>query len=135
MALESFGMAGLAGAMMGVGLLLFAAIYVYLAFVWMTIAKKLDYDKGWLAWIPLAQFALLPILAKKRENAWPWVFIILVPIVGGVFAIMWNWQIFERRNYPGWLSLIPILAIIPVVGYVATLANLVILGLVAWMDR
>jgi hypothetical protein len=135
MALDSFGMMGLAGAMMGVGLLLFAALYIYMAFAWMTIAKKLNYDKGWLAWIPLVQFALLPILAKKRETAWPWVFILLVPIVGAVFVIMWTWQIFELRNYPGWLALIPILGIIPIVGYVATLVNLVVIGLVAWMDR
>lgn len=136
MALDSFGMMGaMAGAMIGFGLLLFAGVYIYMAFAWMTIAKKLNYDKGWLAWIPLVQFALLPILAKKRENAWPWVFILLVPIVGMVFIIMWTWQIFELRNYPGWLALIPLLGFIPVLGWLATLANFIIVGLVAWKDR
>jgi hypothetical protein len=116
-------------------LLLVVGLYVYFALVWMTVAKKLKYDKAWLAWIPIVQLVLFPILAKKKESAWPWVFIFLVPIVNAVFLIIWTWVIFERRKYPGWLALVPLVGIIPFVGLFAGIANLIIWGLVAWSDR
>jgi len=113
-------------------LLIAVAVYVYTAFVWMTIAKKLKYDKPWLAWIPVANFFLFPILAKKN---WVWGFILLVPIVNMVFLIIWTWNIYEQRKYPGWLSLAPIISIIPAIGFLGAIAQFVIWGLVAWSDR
>lgn len=125
----------LTGAMLVVGLIAFLAVYIYMAFAWMTIATKLKYGKGWLAWIPVVQFALLPILAKRKESSWPWVFILLIPIVNIVFVFMWTWQIYVRRNYPGWLALIPLIGIIPLIGCLGGLANLIITGFVAWKNR
>jgi len=107
-------------------------LYIYTALVWMTIGKKLGYDKSWIAWIPIVNAFLIPILAKK---AWPWGFILFVPIVNLVFYIIWTWNIFEQRKYPGWLSLIPLGGIIPLVGWIASIGYLVVLGLVAWKDR
>ena len=108
------------------------AFYVYMALVWMTIAKKLGYDKPWLAWIPIANMFLFPILAKKH---WAMGFLLFVPIANIVFFIMWTWDIYEQRKYPGWLSLVPVLAIVPIVNFLAMIGNLVIWGLVAWSDR
>ena len=105
--------------------------YIYHALVLMTIAKKLKYKNAWIAWIPIVQLALYPILAKKE---WPWVFMFLVPIANLVFAIMWTWKIFERRKYPGWLSLVFLLGIIPGLNVLAGIAYIVIFGLVAWKD-
>ena len=123
----------IAGAMIGVMIVVFIGLYIYSAFAWMTIAKKLgEEDIAWLAWVPIANLALLPILAEKE---WPWVFILLVPIANIVFMIMWIWKIYERRNYPGALALIPLGAWIPYVGLLAGIGNLVVLGLVAWSDR
>jgi len=107
-------------------------LYVYWSLVWMTIARKLKYKKPWLAWIPIAQIFLIPILAKKH---WTWGFMFLVPIANVVFLFIWTWNIFEQRKYPGWLALVPLLGFIPLVGLLASLAYLVILGLVAWSDR
>lgn len=115
--------------------LIFAALYVYFAWAFMTIAKKLKYDKAWLAWIPFVQLALFPILAKKKESAWPWVFILLVPFANFVFMIIWTWKIYERRRYPGALALISLATFIPLLGLFAGIANLVVWGLVAWHDR
>jgi len=112
--------------------LLSIALYVYYAFVWMTIARKLKYKYPWLAWIPIANFFLVPILAKKD---WTWGFMFLVPIANIVFFFIWTWNIFEQRKYPGWLALIPLAGFIPVVGGLAGLAYLVILGFVAWKDK
>jgi hypothetical protein len=108
------------------------ALYIYYALVFQTIAKKLNYSKPWLAWIPIANLFLYPILAKKH---WAWGFIFLVPIVGTVFYFIWFWKIFEFRKYPGWLSLIPLLSIIPLLNFLVLPGYLVVLGLVAWKDR
>lgn len=108
------------------------AVYVYFAWAWMTIAKKLGYDKPWLAWIPIANLFLFPILAKKD---WAWGFIFLIPIANLVFFFIWTWNIYEQRKYPGWLCLAPLLGIIPVIGFLGSIAHLVIVGLVAWKDR
>jgi hypothetical protein len=115
--------------MIVIAVLIAIAFYIYTSFAWMTIAKRLGYDKAWLAWIPVANFFLYPILAKKR---WEWGFIFLVPIANIVFYFIWTWNIFEQRKFPGWLSLIPILGVIPMVSFVAVPAYLVVLGFVAW---
>lgn len=112
--------------------LILIALYVYYAFVWMTIARKLKYKYPWLAWIPIANFFLVPILAKKH---WTWGFMFLVPIANMVFFFIWTWNIYEQRKYPGWLALVPLLGIIPIAGWLASIAHLIILGFVAWKDR
>jgi hypothetical protein len=115
------------------GIFMVVAVYVYFAFVFSTLAKKMGQkDLMWLAWVPIAQFALLPILAKKR---WEWAFILLAPIVNIVFMVMWTWKIFEARKYPGWLSLLCVFTIMPFVGWIAAIADLVVWGLVAWSDK
>ncbi len=113
-------------------LLIVVGLYVYMALVFMTIARKLKYDKPWLAWIPIANAFLLPILAGKP---WPWGFIFFIPIVGFIFYIIWVWKIYEKRGYPGSLSLIVLAALIPFVNFIAAIAHLVVLGVVAWVDR
>jgi hypothetical protein len=60
------GMLALIAGMFIFVLLMVAVVYVYMALVWSTIAKKLGYDKPWLAWIPVVQAVLLPILAKEN---------------------------------------------------------------------
>ncbi len=127
-----FGMLALFGAYAAFFFLIAAVFYIYYALVFMTIAKKLKYDKPWLAWIPLANMFLIPILAKKD---WPFGFLLFIPIVNIVFMIMWMWAIYERRKYPGYLALIPLASIIPFLGFVAAIANMVVLGLVAWKDQ
>jgi len=108
------------------------ALYIYTAFAMMVIAQKLNYDKAWLAWIPIANYFLLPILAKKH---WALGFLFFIPIVNLVMAIIWLWNIFEQRKYPGYLALIPIASVIPLIGILGSIGFLVVLGLVAWKDR
>lgn len=138
----SFGpgmMGGYGGIWPWLGLMMFfmfigvIVAYVYFALVLSTIARKLKHkDLAWLAWVPIAQFFLLPILNKKE---WYWGFIFLVPIVNIVFAIIWTWGIFEKRKYPGWLSLICLAGFVPILSWLAFLANAVVWGLVAWKDQ
>ena len=44
--------------------LLILAAYVYFSFAWMTIARKLKYKNSWLAWIPIANLAMILQLGK-----------------------------------------------------------------------
>ena len=110
--------------------------YVYYALAWHTIAKKLKHKKPWLAWIPIANCAMILQLGKFN---WKWIFLVLLPIFGwialGVMIIISMWRIYEKRNYPGWLSLTMVISTIPVISYFAIVADAVIIGLVAWKDR
>ena len=112
------------------------AVWIYTSLVWQTIGKKLRHKNPWLAWIPFARTALVLKLGKFH---WAWAFLWLIPIVGwailAVLCIIARWRIFEIRNYPGWMALIPIASIIPLIGGLAGIAYLIILGIVAWKDK
>lgn len=111
-------------------LFLFAGVYVYFAFAWMEIAKKLKYEYPWLAWIPFARDAMVLQLGGFH---WALVFLFLVPILGWIalfiLGIIAKWRIFEKRKYPGWLSLF---ILIPQAGFIA---HGIIVGFVAWKDK
>jgi len=124
------------GAFLFFALIILAALYVYNGLVWMTIGKKLKYSKPWLAWIPFANIAMI---LQMGGFHWAWVFLLLIPVIGWialmVLMIISCWRIFEKRKYPGWLSLIPLAGGIPAIGGLASIAYLVILGFVAWKDN
>jgi hypothetical protein len=119
-----------------IAFLLFIALYVFSSLAWMTIARKLKYKYAWLAWIPVANGAMVLQLGGFH---WAWIFLILIPFLGwlalGVLGIISCWRIFEKRKYPGWLALVPLVVFVPFLGWLASIASLVILGLVAWKDR
>jgi len=109
------------------------ALYIYKAFAWMVLARKLKYRYPWLAWIPVANLFLPPILAKKH---WVYGFLLFVPPVYFGFLIYWLWIIYDRRNYPSALALIPIGVVLPwaFIPSLAILGHLIVTGLVAWKD-
>ncbi len=131
-----WGSVALVGGML-IAVIIFAlAIYVYTSLAFSTIGRKLKYDKPWLAWIPIANVAMILQMGKFH---WAWVFLILVPILGWiplmVMAIISLWRIYEKRKYPGWLCLLGIGGVIPIIGTLFQIANLVVMGMVAWKDR
>ena len=111
-------------------IILLAAVYIYTAWAWYTIARKLKHKNPWLAWIPFANIAMMLQLGGFH---WAWVFLALIPILGWialfVLVVIATWRIFERRGYPGWFSLS---LVIPKVG---AILYLVALGFVAWKDK
>ena len=102
----------------------------------MTIGNKLRYKYSWLAWIPIANGAMI---LQMGGFHWAWIFLILIPILGwlalGVLAVISCWRIFEARDYPGWLALVPVIGFIPAISFISGIAFLVVIGLVAWKDR
>jgi len=146
-------------------LILFSAaiwlgLWIYTSFAYMEIAKKLKYKNPWLAWIPFARGAMI---LQLGNFPWGWVFLwsplVLLPlfwwtnwIVGlivlfliaagatafSVLCYISHWRFFEKRGYYGWLALIPLISVIPYMGWFlgvfAGIAFLIILGFVAWKD-
>lgn len=110
------------------------AIYVYTSLAWYTIAKRRGHKHPWLAWIPVANFAMMLQLGGFH---WAWVFLVLVPILGwvplAVLLIISAWRIFEKLRYPGWLALAPLLNLAG--GGLGTITSLIIIGIVAWRKR
>ncbi len=111
------------------------AVYVYFAWALMVIAQKLRYKRAWLAWIPFANIAMVLQLGGFH---WAWVFLVLIPFAGWLAVfVLWlisTWKIFEKRKYPGWLSLIPVLMMVPYLGMLANIAYLIVIGFVAWKN-
>ena len=94
---------------------------IYLVLATQAIAKKTNTPKGWLAWIPIANFVLWANIARKP--IW-WGFLCLVPFANMVFtALLWI-AIAEARKKPNWWG---ILVIVPVV-------QLIVPGYLAWTD-
>jgi hypothetical protein len=100
---------------------LFAAIYVYVALAFQTIAKKTNTPDAWWAWVPIMNLLLLAKIAGKE--VW-WGLLCLVPVVGIVFMIIMMMAVAKARNKPDWWG---ILLIVPVFG-------LVVPGYLAWAD-
>ncbi|MGV8162989.1 MAG: hypothetical protein ACP5N2_06685 [Candidatus Nanoarchaeia archaeon] len=130
-------MAGVAGGLIALiaSMILFfvvlaIAIYVYMGFAFMAIAKKANLEAPGLAWIPAVGPVIIAYQASKM-HWWPWLLLIgcIIPFVNfiaapvfTVFAIIWMWKMYEAIKRPGWWA---IMMIIPIVG-------LVFAGIAAW---
>ncbi|MBE0429486.1 MAG: hypothetical protein IBX61_06395 [Thermoleophilia bacterium] len=97
------------------------AVYIYLAFCLMTIAGKLGVPNGWLAFIPIANVYLMCRMVPI--SGW-YLLLVFVPIVNVIFAVYLWWKIAERRERPGWYG---ILMLVPI-------ANLIIPGVLAFTE-
>ncbi len=136
----SFLAGGILGIIIALGLaivlLFILAIYIYESIARSTIAKKLKHKYPWLAWIPFARTSLILQLGGFH---WAWIFLVLIPILGwialAILMIIAFWRVFEKRKYPGWLALVPLLWFLPIISGLAGIAFLVIIGFVAWKDR
>lgn len=103
--------------------------YIYYCLVWYTLANKLKYKNAWIAWIPIANLFLLPILAKKH---WALGFLLLIPVVNLVFSIIWSWDIYKKRKFSGALSLIKAGYVVPPLIPFVFIADFIIMGLIAF---
>lgn len=102
-------------------IIVFLAIYVYVAYSLQVIADKTNTEDSWLAWIPIANIYLICKIAGKP--GW-WLILFLIPLVNIVIGIIVFMKIAELRGKPGWVG---ILWILPVVG-------LIIPGYLAFSD-
>ncbi|MCR4327421.1 MAG: hypothetical protein NUV46_02470 [Nanoarchaeota archaeon] len=110
-------------------IIFFVALYIYHSIAWYEIGRKQKYKHSWLAWIPVANIAMI---FQMGGFHWAWVFLILIPILGWiaifVLIVISVWKIFEKEKYPGWFSLS---LVIPRVGGIL---YLIAIGFVAWKE-
>jgi len=115
--------------LMAYSLIYWIIFYIYLAFVLMTLSKKLKRGSPWFAWVPLLNIYLMVEVAALPIG----IFLIIlfagfIPKIGWIislsFAIFVWWKIAEARNKPCWYGL---LAAVPII-------NLLVIGIIAWKD-
>lgn len=129
-ALPTTGFGLLTGALLVALIIVGIVAYIYGSLVMWTLGGKLKVEPRWLAWVPLINgMFYLPMLAGyKWYYGWLWL-LAFIPIVGSIVSIAltiwWWWKISEARKRDGWLG---ILMIIP-------LANIIIMGYLAWSDK
>jgi hypothetical protein len=119
------GMAALlfSGVMLVFSIVIGLGSYIYCALALMKIAKRLDYENPWFAWIPILNLVLMFQLGGQNPVL---LLLLLIPGVGavvvGVLSIIALMKICEKRGYDKMLGL---LSLIPV-------ANYILLGILAW---
>lgn len=137
---ESPLMGGFIGALIAIGILILIiiilAVWIYSSLAWMKIAKKQKYKHPWLAWIPIANGAMI---LQMGGFSWGLIFLLLIPIAGWIALLVLLtisiWRIFEKAKYPAWLSLSHPLRIVPFLSAAAWIIYLVVIGFVAWKKR
>ena len=134
---ENFGALGglfaMFAGMIVVFLIILVAIWIYMSLAFTAIAKKANLSSPGIAWIP----GLGPAIIAYRTSQmhwWPWLLLIglIIPFVNfiamiifGVYAIIWQWKMFEAIGKPGWWALICLI----------TPVNLVMYGIAAWSNN
>lgn len=111
------------GVMLFVSIIVGVGSYVYCSLALMKLAKRMNHENAWYAWIPILNMVLLFQLGEQNPVL---LLLLLIPGIGalvvGILAIIALMKICEKRGYDkalGLLSLIPI-------------ANYVLLGILAW---
>lgn len=121
---------GLVGAI--VAIIIFVGAYIYFALALSTIAKKRSYARPWLAWIPIANLFLFPILTGKK---WIWGLLFFVPVVNVIFLVICLWKMLERKGHDGKWSLVLLGGLSAKPSCVVLVSFLVILGVLAWKKK
>jgi hypothetical protein len=111
------------GIMLLFSLVLGLGAYIFTALALMALAKRLGYENGWFAWIPLLNLALMFKMGDMNPLL---VLLALIPGIGGlavgIIAVIALMNICEKRGYERLLGLL----------FLVPLANIVLLGILAW---
>lgn len=112
--------------MLIIALVFSLGFYVYFSLALMTLAKRLDQENSWFAWVPILNMVLLYRMGDMNPLL---ILIVLIPGLGaavvGIISIIALMNICEKRGYD---KLLGLLALVP-------LANLILLGVLAWGNR
>lgn len=94
-------------------------IYVYTSVAYMTIAKKLNMENTWFAWIPILR--CIQRFQIAGMSGW-FTLLMFIPLVNTVLAIIALMKTCERRGLD---KLLGLLGLIPI-------ANYILMGVLAW---
>ena len=103
----------------GFMLIVWLAVYVYMALALMTIANKTGTRDAWMAWVPILNLWLL--IQVSGKEAW-WIILFFIPVANIVAAVIIWMAVAERLGKPSWWG---ILMIVPFV-------NIIVPGYLAW---
>lgn len=85
-------------------LVFFGGYYVLNGLAFMRLVRLAGRkDLDWMAWVPICSTIQKLLLIKK--NGW-WILILLIPIVGTIFKIIWNVKLlraFGKRGLFAWV--------------------------------
>lgn len=112
---------GLLAGMFVVFLLVFVALYAYMAICLMKIAQKTNTENTWWAWVPVLNVFLMLNIARKP--LW-WFILFLLPFVNFIILILVWVGICQARGKSGAL----------VIGLLLPVVNLIVLGYLAFAD-
>ena len=115
-----------------IGVIVSVGIYVYVGLALSKIAKNMGYGKAWLAWIPVINLFLFPILTGRK---WVWGLLFFIPIVNVVFLMICLWKLLEKEGHDGKWSLVSLGFLVTESGFIALISLLVILGVLAWKKK
>ncbi len=127
------GLAAFAITMIIFGAIFALAIYVYMSYVYMRIARKAKYSSPAIAWIPIVGPSLISA-NLARMHWWPILLLLATPIpflgqlaalTFAVFLIVWTWKMFEGFGRPGWWAIF----------WLINIVEMVFLGIVAWSNN
>lgn len=111
------------GIMLVFSIIISLSLYVYASLALMNIAKKMNQENTWFAWVPILNTVLLFKMGDQNPLL---LLLLLIPGIGalivGVFSIISLMNICEKRGYD---KLLGLLALVP-------LANLILIGVLAW---
>lgn len=102
-----------------VSMIIGLALYIFMALALVKIGKELEYKNSWFAWVPILQ----SIMLFQLGNVSPW--LLLVPIVNSIFAIIAFMNLTQKRGYDKVLGLIILTGI----------GTYILLYLLAWKPK
>jgi hypothetical protein len=102
-------------------LLIFVAIYAYIAVCLQKMAEKTNTGDTWWAWVPILNILLM--LKIGRKPLW-WIILLLIPLVNIIIGILVWVEICKALNKS------PLL----VIGLLIPLVNFVVMGYLAFSD-
>ena len=94
------------------------AIYIFFSLCMYLIAKKLNVESAWTAWVPLLN---LWAFVGSAGKPWWWILLLFIPFVN-FFVVIYLWMcIVENLGKNKWLGLLMIVPLVNMV-YMAVLA-------------
>lgn len=86
--------------------------YAYFAICLMRIARRLEMENAWWAWIPILNLVLMFQLAGQPE--W-WVLLMFIPVVNIIVGVVVWAKIAEALGKPNWWGLV---LLVPGIGFI-----------------
>jgi hypothetical protein len=92
------------------GWLVILAIYAFLGWTMYRIARKTGcVSSAWWAWVPILNAFLV---IKCAAKPWWWFFLLCIPIVNIVFAVMLWMEIAKACGQPSWWGFVMLLPVV-----------------------